>query len=112
MYVCVCVCLCCQVTRRYAEFSGAIVSINQSHPNEKVTKCLSSLQQEVENFILRMAAEFPDRKEQLIFLINNYDMLLAVLSVSRQQVGWECHTSHWCVANQNQTDQILFGKRT
>lgn len=68
------------VTRRYAEFSAAIVSINQSHPDEKVGKCLSSLQMEVENFILRMAAEFPERKEQLIFLINNYDMLLAVLS--------------------------------
>ena len=71
-----------QVTRRYAEFSAAIVSINQSHPAEQVFKCLSTLQQEVENFILRMAAEFPHRKEQLIFLINNYDMLLAVLSVS------------------------------
>ncbi|XP_064474251.1 vacuolar protein sorting-associated protein 52 homolog isoform X2 [Ornithodoros turicata] len=34
---------------------------------------------EVENFILRMAAEFPGRKEQLIFLINNYDMMLSVL---------------------------------
>ncbi len=71
-----------QVTRRYAEFSAAIVSINQSQPAEQVFKCLSTLQQEVENFILRMAAEFPHRKEQLIFLINNYDMLLAVLSVS------------------------------
>ena len=70
-----------QVTRRYAEFSGALVSINQSYPDEKVGKCLSSLQMEVENFILRMAAEFPQRKDQLIFLINNYDMLLAVLSV-------------------------------
>ena len=40
------------------------------------------LQIEVENFILRMAAEFPQRKEQLVFLINNYDMLLAVLSVN------------------------------
>lgn len=28
-----------------------------------------------------MAAEFPDRKEQLVFLINNYDMMLAVLTV-------------------------------
>ncbi len=72
------------MTRRYAEFSGAIVSINQSHPNERVSKSLSALQQEVENFILRMAAEFPDRKEQLVFLINNYDMLLAVLSVSQE----------------------------
>jgi len=36
---------------------------------------------EVENFILRMAAEFPQRKEQLVFLINNYDMMLAVIVV-------------------------------
>ena len=78
---------CCQVTRRYAEFSAAIVSINQSQPDERVTKCLSTLQMEVENFILRMAAEFPHRKEQLIFLINNYDMLLAVLSVSGRGRG-------------------------
>lgn len=75
------------MTRRYAEFSAAIVSINQSYPDEQVTKCLSTLQMEVENFILRMAAEFPDRKEQLIFLINNYDMLLAVLSVSEWELS-------------------------
>ena len=58
------------------------MSINQSHPNDQVVRCLSALQAEVENFVLRMAAEFPQRKEQLIFLINNYDMLLAVLAVS------------------------------
>lgn len=67
------------ITRRYAEFSAAIVSLNESFPDEKVNKVLAALQVEVENFILRMAAEFPLRKEQLIFLINNYDMMLAVL---------------------------------
>lgn len=42
----------------------------------------------MENFILRMAAEFPHRKEQLVFLINNYDMLLSVLSVrTSREVG-------------------------
>ena len=46
-----------------------------------MNKVLAALQVEVENFILRMAAEFPLRKEQLIFLINNYDMMLAVLMV-------------------------------
>jgi len=51
-------------------------------PFSKVNKVLAALQVEVENFILRMAAEFPLRKEQLIFLINNYDMMLAVLMVS------------------------------
>lgn len=60
------------------------MGINQSHPDDQVDHALSSLQGEVENFVLRMAAEFPQRKEQLIFLINNYDMLLAVLAVRKQ----------------------------
>ncbi|XP_069097988.1 vacuolar protein sorting-associated protein 52 homolog [Pleurodeles waltl] len=67
------------ITRRYAEFSSAIVSINQTFPNEKTNTLLAQLQVEVENFVLRVAAEFSSRKEQLIFLINNYDMLLGVL---------------------------------
>ncbi|XP_039624745.1 vacuolar protein sorting-associated protein 52 homolog [Polypterus senegalus] len=67
------------ITRRYAEFSSAIVSINQTFPSEKTNALLGQLQVEVENFVLRMAAEFPSRKEQLIFLINNYDMMLSVL---------------------------------
>eukprot|EP01136_Pigoraptor_vietnamica_P026922 Opistho-1_new@82540 len=37
------------------------------------------MRSEMENLILRMAAEFPARKEQLIFLINNYDIILSVL---------------------------------
>ena len=57
----------------------------------QVDRCLSALQTEVENFVLRMAAEFPNRKEQLIFLINNYDMMLAVLSVS---YWMNLHTAH------------------
>uniref|UniRef100_A0A8C6WHJ0 Vacuolar protein sorting-associated protein 52 homolog n=1 Tax=Neogobius melanostomus TaxID=47308 RepID=A0A8C6WHJ0_9GOBI len=67
------------ITRRYAEFSSAIVSINQTFPNEKTHTLLGQLQVEVENFVLKMAAEFPSRRDQLIFLINNYDMLLGVL---------------------------------
>ena len=71
-----------QITRRYAEFSAAIVGLNENFPNEAVNRLLAQLQGEVDNFILRMAAEFPDRKEQLIFLINNYDMMLNVMMVS------------------------------
>uniref|UniRef100_A0A8D3EFE5 Vacuolar protein sorting-associated protein 52 homolog n=1 Tax=Scophthalmus maximus TaxID=52904 RepID=A0A8D3EFE5_SCOMX len=67
------------ITRRYAEFSSAIVSINQTFPNERTHTLLGQLQVEVENFVLKMAAEFPSRRDQLIFLINNYDMLLGVL---------------------------------
>ncbi|XP_016348765.1 vacuolar protein sorting-associated protein 52 homolog [Sinocyclocheilus anshuiensis] len=68
-----------QITRRYAEFSSAVVSINQTFPNERTIALLGQLQVEVENFVLKMAAEFPSRRDQLIFLINNYDMMLGVL---------------------------------
>ncbi|XP_035210721.1 vacuolar protein sorting-associated protein 52 homolog isoform X2 [Stegodyphus dumicola] len=67
------------ITRRYAEFSAAIVGINENFPSERVARLLAALQVEVENFILRMAAEFPDHKDQLIFQINNYDMMLNVM---------------------------------
>nr|CAD7257381.1 unnamed protein product [Timema shepardi] len=67
------------ITRRYAEFSAAIVGISESFPNEQVNRLLADLQEEVEYFIYKMAAIFPQRKEQLIFLINNYDMILGVL---------------------------------
>lgn len=40
---------------------------------------LAELQNEVECFILRMAAIFSTRKDQLIFLINNYDLVLGIL---------------------------------
>ncbi|XP_064616275.1 vacuolar protein sorting-associated protein 52 homolog [Liolophura sinensis] len=67
------------ITRRYAEFSAAIVGINQSHPDERTQRLLSQLQTEVDNFILKMAAEFPQRQEQLTFIVNNYDMMLNVI---------------------------------
>ncbi|XP_016109084.1 vacuolar protein sorting-associated protein 52 homolog [Sinocyclocheilus grahami] len=44
-----------------------------------LTAAVIWFQVEVENFVLKMAAEFPSRRDQLIFLINNYDMMLGVL---------------------------------
>ncbi|XP_070491539.1 vacuolar protein sorting-associated protein 52 homolog [Chironomus tepperi] len=67
------------ITRRYGEFSAAIVGITENFPNETVSRLLLELQNEVECFMLRMAAIFPQRKEQLIYLINNYDLILGIL---------------------------------
>ncbi|XP_029591392.1 vacuolar protein sorting-associated protein 52 homolog isoform X3 [Salmo trutta] len=75
------------ITRRYAEFSSAIVSINQTFTSERTHTLLGQLQVEVENFVLKMAAEFPSRRDQLIFLINNYDMMLNVLKVENNKRG-------------------------
>lgn len=44
-----------------------------------VSRLLLELQNEVECFMLRMAAIFPQRKEQLIYMINNYDLILGIL---------------------------------
>lgn len=67
------------ITRRYAEFSAAVVGITENFPNETVSRLLLELQNEVECFMLRMAAIFPQRKGQLIYLINNYDLILGIL---------------------------------
>lgn len=37
-------CVCSKITRRYAEFSSAIVSINQTFPNERTNTLLGQLQ--------------------------------------------------------------------
>jgi vacuolar protein sorting-associated protein 52 len=67
------------ITRRYAEFSTSLYSINEHLPNPKLNAILSQLQVEVQNFILRLASEFTQRKEQLISVINNYDLMLSVI---------------------------------
>lgn len=55
------------------------MGISENFPNELVNRLLAELQEEVELFILRMAGIFSQRKEQLIYLINNYDMILSII---------------------------------
>jgi len=66
------------IVRRYAEYSSALLLLNEGADFPQITTALGQLRQEVANFILRMAAEFSERCDQLIFLINNYDMMLSV----------------------------------
>lgn len=68
-----------QITRRYAEFSAAMLSLSEQFPSEDLSNLLLNLQDEVNCFLLKMAAEFSQRIQQLIFLINNYDMILSIL---------------------------------
>lgn len=51
-------------------------------PCEEATQLLAELREAVQCFLLRMAAIFSNRMQQLIFLINNYDLILGVLMVS------------------------------
>ncbi|CAF4638563.1 unnamed protein product, partial [Rotaria sp. Silwood2] len=69
------------IVRRYAEFSGAVTRLNEEFANERISTLMTRLQVEILSLILRMSNEFPQRKEQLIFIINNYDLILSVLTV-------------------------------
>jgi len=68
------------VTRRYAEFSTALISINEKFPESNLSTILLDMEQEIGNFIMKMASSFRERKEQLIFVINNYDIILSIMS--------------------------------
>ena len=84
------------MTRRYAEFSAAFVGVNEGavglSPESKLVNLLSDMQLEIENFILKMASAFQQRKEQLIFVINNYDVILSILMV---RVFFSGKTQHY-----------------
>ncbi|KAG8240012.1 hypothetical protein J437_LFUL017747 [Ladona fulva] len=70
------------ITRRYAEFSSALIGLSENFPSELTKSMLADLRElrdEVQCFMLKMASVFPNREEQNIFLINNYDMVLGVL---------------------------------
>lgn len=70
------------VVRRYAEYASALMSINDTYPDERISILLEELQFEIKSFILRTAAIFVHPKEELIFMINNYDHILSVFKRS------------------------------
>lgn len=62
-----------------------MVSILEGFPCEDTTQLLAELREVVQFFLLRMAAIFSNRIDQLIFLINNYDLVLSVLMVRKKE---------------------------
>lgn len=58
-----------------------MVSVIEGYPCEGTTQLLAELREAVQCFLLRMAAIFPNRMQQLVFHINNYDLILGVLMV-------------------------------
>lgn len=59
-----------------------MVSVVEGFPCEGATQLLAELREAVQCFLLRMAATFSTRIQQLVFLINNYDLVLGVLMVN------------------------------
>uniref|UniRef100_A0A915I029 Vacuolar protein sorting-associated protein 52 homolog n=1 Tax=Romanomermis culicivorax TaxID=13658 RepID=A0A915I029_ROMCU len=80
------------IIRRYAEFSSALTCVNLTWPDDRLQQMLNHLQVEADNLLNRLAdqANFKDlpvgvkknvdNKTKLIFLINNYDLILTTFS--------------------------------
>ena len=80
------------ITRRYAEFSAAIVGINETFPHEQMNRLLAVLQEEVEGLIIKLANQFGNRKEQLLFMINNYDVVMSIIIERTKEDSKESET--------------------
>ncbi|XP_046653328.1 vacuolar protein sorting-associated protein 52 homolog isoform X1 [Daphnia pulicaria] len=84
------------VVRRYAEYTSAISAIHEHNSitsamdwTPRLHHLLSTMQEEVEGFTLRLAAAFTKRKDQLVALINNYDLMLSVMTERNREESRE-----------------------
>ncbi|CAG8555092.1 11996_t:CDS:2, partial [Racocetra fulgida] len=70
------------VTRRYGEFSASILILNEDYNDPILSNNLLRLRNELEQFLEKMSKTFDEYKSSLIFLINNYDLIITILGVS------------------------------
>jgi hypothetical protein len=69
------------ILRRYTELCVSILILNDGYNDALLVHSLSRLRTEVLNLVGRMAAEFPGKKQMLIFWINNIDLVTSILNV-------------------------------
>ncbi|KAJ3265746.1 hypothetical protein HDU77_004014 [Chytriomyces hyalinus] len=67
------------ITRRYAEFSASILALNDGFDDALLVNSLVRLRNEVESLLFRMTDDIPQRKDKLILLINNHDLVSSIL---------------------------------
>jgi uncharacterized membrane protein len=67
------------VVRRYAEFTASMLALNADYGDPQIDHILERLRSAVCHLMLRVAHLYPATKQHIMFLINNYDMVLTVL---------------------------------
>ncbi|KAJ0047516.1 hypothetical protein Pint_14968 [Pistacia integerrima] len=69
------------VMRRYAEFTASLIHLNVEYGDGQLELNMERLRMAVDELLMKLAKLFPRPKLQIVFLINNYDMTIAVLKV-------------------------------
>lgn len=75
------------VMRRYAEFTASLLQLNVNYGDGQLELNLDRLRVAVDDLLVKLARMFSKPKQQTIFLINNYDMVLAVLKEAGTEGG-------------------------
>ncbi|GER36992.1 vacuolar protein sorting protein [Striga asiatica] len=75
------------VMRRYAEFTASLIQLNADYEDGQLELNLERLRMAVDDLLVKLAKLFQKPKSQTIFLINNYDMTIAVLKEAVPEGG-------------------------
>eukprot|EP00262_Sarcandra_glabra_P008290 TRINITY_DN21642_c0_g1_i1.p1 TRINITY_DN21642_c0_g1~~TRINITY_DN21642_c0_g1_i1.p1 ORF type:complete len:707 (+),score=131.09 TRINITY_DN21642_c0_g1_i1:195-2315(+) len=75
------------VMRRYAEFTASLVHLNVEYGDGQLELNLERLRMAVDDLLIKLAKTFTKPKLQTVFLINNYDMTIAVLKEAGAEGG-------------------------
>eukprot|EP00824_Muranothrix_gubernata_P005780 TRINITY_DN17560_c0_g1_i1.p1 TRINITY_DN17560_c0_g1~~TRINITY_DN17560_c0_g1_i1.p1 ORF type:complete len:764 (-),score=142.62 TRINITY_DN17560_c0_g1_i1:7-2133(-) len=91
------------VARRFAELSSSVLFLAKEMADDAacqvVISSLITMRTEMDRLLLRLASEAKDRKSQVIFLINNCDMILTVYNERGVTSGSEvAHYDEFLVA--------------
>eukprot|EP00850_Spirogloea_muscicola_P000419 SM000002S05499 [mRNA] locus=s2:102884:106791:+ [translate_table: standard] len=81
------------VTRRYAEFAASLMQLSSpdGSGDGQLNLNLERLRAAVDDLLVKLARMFPAQKQQTIFLINNYDLVLAILKEAGVTGGRTLH---------------------
>ncbi|KAG1359520.1 vacuolar protein sorting-associated protein 52 A [Cocos nucifera] len=75
------------VMRRYAEFTASLVHLNVEYGDGQLDLNLERLRMAVDDLLVKLAKLFMKPKSQIVFLINNYDMIIAILKEAGTEGG-------------------------
>ncbi|XP_058067919.1 vacuolar protein sorting-associated protein 52 B isoform X3 [Magnolia sinica] len=92
------------VMRRYAEFTASLIQLNVEYGDGQLELNLDRLRMAVDELLIKLAKTFTKPKLQTVFLINNYDMTIAVL----KEVGTEAGKAQMYFEDLLKTNTAIF----
>ncbi|CAI7810000.1 unnamed protein product [Closterium sp. NIES-53] len=75
------------VARRYAEFAASLMNLSTGQGDGQLEMNLDRLRSAVDHLLVEISRLFPKPKQRTVFLINNYDLILAVLKEAGVEEG-------------------------